>query len=60
MNDAVLKELAAKWKRDAVPPECVDGSPESKAGNALAHGVRIGLQKCSDDILALIKLMGDE
>ena len=60
MNDTVLKELAAKWKRDAVPPEVVDGSLEAKASNALAQGVRIGLEKCAGDLLSIIKLLGDE
>lgn len=60
MNNTVLKELAAKWKRDAVPPEVVDGSLEAKTGNVLAHGVRIGLEKCAGDLLSIIKLLGDE
>ncbi len=60
MNDAVLKELAAKWLRDAKPPEVADGSDEAKLGNALAKGVRMGLEKCAGDLLSIVKLLGDQ
>jgi hypothetical protein len=60
MNDKVLKELASKWLRDAKPPEVSDGSEEAKLGNALAKGVRIGLEECAGDLLSIIKLLGDE
>ena len=59
MNDVVLKELIQKWKRDAVAPDCMDGSQEAREGNALAKGVRIGLQSCASDLHDLIKLLGD-
>ena len=60
MNDTVLKELATKWLRNAKPPEVSDGSPDAAIGNAIAKGVRIGLEKCADDLLSIIKLLGDE
>ena len=60
MKDAVLKELATKWLRDAKPPEIMDGSEDAKLGNALAKGIRIGLEKCAGDLLSIIKLLGDE
>ena len=60
MKDAVLKELATKWLRDAKPPEIMDGGEDAKLGNALAKGVRIGLEKCAGDLLSIIKLLGSE
>ena len=60
MNDQVLKELATKWLRDAKPPEAMDGSDDVKLGNALAKGVRIGLEKCAGDLLSIIKLLGTD
>lgn len=60
MNETVLKELASRWKRDARPPEVVDGSPEAIASNALAKGMRFGLEKCADDLQSLIKLLGEQ
>jgi hypothetical protein len=60
MNEIVLKELAKKWKADAEPPQCEDGSDDAKLGNALGKGVRIGLNSCADDLLAIIKLLGSK
>ena len=60
MNEEVLKELAAKWKHDAKPLEITDGSPDAALGNALSKGVRIGLEKCSDDLLKIIELLGGQ
>lgn len=33
---------------------------EAKLGNALAKGVRIGLEKCAGDLLSIVKLLGDK
>ena len=33
MNDAILKELALRWEREIVTPDCQDGSNEAKIGN---------------------------
>ena len=60
MKDVVLKELAAKWRRDAKPPEVMDGSPEAASSNALVKGVRVGMEKCASDLLQLMQLLGDE
>lgn len=60
MNDAVLKALIAKWKRDAVPPEVEDGSAGAAVGNALSKGVRIAIEKCATDLEDLIRLLGEQ
>ena len=60
MKDAVLKEPATKWLRDAKPPEISNGSPDAALGNALEKGVRIGLEKCAGDLLSIIKLLGND
>ena len=53
MNDTVLKELAAKWKRDAVPPEVVDGSLEAYAAGRIA-----GLEEAAAECLAMRTISG--
>ena len=58
MKDAVIFELAAKWERDATPPQCEDGSPEAVARNAEAHGRRQGLHECADGLRMLVQLLG--
>ena len=58
MKDTVLVELAAKWERDAAPPQCEDGSPESAARNAEAHGRRQSLRECADGLRMLVQLLG--
>lgn len=58
MNEIVLKELAAKWARDAIQPNTEDGSPDAALGNALGKGVRMGLNSCASDLLKLIELLG--
>jgi len=61
MKDTVLKELAAKWERDAEPPnvEHTADDEQTKTANALTKGVRLGLGQCASDLKALIKLLGD-
>ena len=59
ISEQTLKELAAKWDKDAIPPDCIDGSPEAKESNALAKGLRIGLEACARDLRILIKLLGE-
>lgn len=58
MKDAVLLELAARWERDAVAPECQDGSPAAVVSNAEAHGRRQGLRECADALRMLVQLLG--
>lgn len=60
MKDAVLLELAARWEREAVEPQCEDGSPEAAIGNAKAHGRRQGLRECADALRMLIRLLGGQ
>ena len=60
MKDAVLMELASRWERDAMAPECQDGSPEAAIRNAEAHGRRQGLRECADGLRMLVQLLGGE
>lgn len=59
MKDAVLLELAARWERDATPPEVSDGSDEAKIPNAKAQGERETLRMCADTLRSLIGMLGD-
>ena len=60
MKEQILNELAAKWERDAVPPNCEDGSESAKIGNARADGFRKGQAQCADQLRQLIKLLGED
>ena len=60
MKDVVLKELAAKWIRDAKPPEVISGHEDDKLSNALAKGMRLAVDGCASDLLQLMQLLGDE
>ena len=60
INEAILRELAAKWKHDAKPQQVCDGSPDTALENALSKGVRLRLEKCSDDLLKIIELLGGQ
>jgi hypothetical protein len=60
ISEQTLKELAAKWDKDAIPPDCIDGSEEAKLGNALAKGIRLGLETCARDLRILVKLLGEQ
>ena len=58
MKDAILLELAARWERDAVAPQCEDGSPDAQRGNNIAQGRREGKRECADALRSLVQLLG--
>lgn len=58
MKDAVLLELASRWERDAVAPECEDGSPEAAHRNAVEHGIRQGRRERAEALRMLVQLLG--
>ena len=60
MKDAVLLELVARWEREAVAPDCEDGSLEAQRGNDIARGRREGLRECADALRMLISIIGYE
>ncbi len=60
MKDAVLLELAARWERDARPPEVEDGDPRAQVTNAEYKGERRSKGVCAEDLRALVRLLGDE
>lgn len=60
MKDAVLLELAARWERDAITPDCQDGSPEAEIPNAKAEGHRECKRECADTLRALVDMFGGE
>ena len=59
MKDAVLLELAARWEREAVAPDCSDGSESAKAPNAIAQGERQALRACADTLRSLVQMLGE-
>lgn len=59
MNSAILLELAKRWERDAVEPECQDGAPEAAIGNAIAKGERQAKRECADALRMLVQLLGE-
>lgn len=59
MNDAVLLELARRWEREAVAPDCADGSEAAKVPNAIAHGERQAMRACADTLRSLVQMIGD-
>lgn len=60
MKDAILIELAARWDRDAVSPQCDDGSEEAKVANAVRRGERQAKRECADTIRTLVQMLGGE
>jgi len=58
MHNSVLLELVAKWEKEAVEPECQDGSPDAEIENAVNRGARAKASKCAEDLNLLIKLIG--
>lgn len=60
MKDAVLLELAARWERDAKPPDCEDGSEAAKIPNAKARGEREAMRMCADTLRLLVQMLGDK
>ena len=58
MKKEVLLALAERWERDAVTPECANGSKSSEIPNAVAEGIRQGKRECSDGLRTLIEMLG--
>lgn len=59
MNQEVLIALAAKWARESNPPEVQDAEPKDAFEKGITMGNRIALNRCADDLVKLIKLLGD-
>ena len=59
MKDAVLLELAERWEREAVEPDCQDGSDEAKIPNAKAQERRECKRECADTLRTLVDMLGD-
>jgi len=63
MKDAILIELARRWKQDANPPTCENGAPDT-VETARIKGVRQGhremKRECADAILSLVEILGDK
>lgn len=59
MNCETLMELASKWERDTVEPQCEDGSEQGKLHSAEARGHRKALARAADDLRTLVRLLGD-
>ena len=60
MKSAILLELAARWERDARPPQCEDGAPQAQLTNAEYKGERRAKGLCAEDLRALVRLLGDD
>jgi hypothetical protein len=52
MKDAILIEVAERWKREAREPADTDDSDYREEGK------RIAKRECADDFLILIRLLG--
>ena len=59
MKDAVLIELAARWEREAKPPNVENGSDDYKIPNAVAKGRREGMRECADTLRSLVSMLGE-
>jgi len=59
MRNVILIELANRWAHEAETPECQDGSPEAKIGNAKQKGAREAKRECADGLRMLVKILGD-
>ncbi len=59
MKNEVLLELAARWDRDAKPPQCQDGSEGAREQNAIDKGHRECKRECADTLRTLVKLLGE-
>jgi hypothetical protein len=60
MKSAILLELAARWERDARPPQCEDGAPEAQLTNAQYKGERRAKGMCAEDLRVLVRVLGDD
>lgn len=60
MKDAILVELANRWKAQATIPDAIDGSEEAKIPNAILTGHREAKRECADTIMTLISLIGEQ
>lgn len=59
MKESCLRELIARWVKDATPPTCENGADDAKIGNAKAEGFRQGMKKCATDLHQLVNILGD-
>jgi len=57
MNPAILLELAARWERDAIQPDCENGAPEAQRQNDIDHGIRQGKRECADSLKMLVSIL---
>lgn len=57
MNPSILLELAARWERDAITPDCESGDPGAQRQNNIDHGIRQGKRECADALRSLITLL---
>jgi hypothetical protein len=59
MNKEALLALAAKWAREATQSEGPNDASQDAFEKGITMGNRIALNRCADDLLKLIKLLGD-
>ena len=58
MNKEALLALATKWQRIGAEPVTRNENPDYQLVNATSDGFRVGVNKCADDLIALVKLLG--
>ena len=59
MNQDTLIALAAKWAREATPSDGPSDASQDAFEKGITMGNRVALNRCADDLLKLIKLLGD-
>jgi len=59
MKDTILIELAARWEREAVTPDCLDVSEEDAIGDYIEQGNRKAKRECADTLRILVSMLGD-
>ena len=59
MNQEALIALADKWERESNPPEVEVAEAKDAFEKGMTMGNRVALNRCADDLVKLIKLLGD-
>jgi len=57
--DEVFLRLAAKWEREATPPQTEDGSDSAKMSNAMARARRDCKKECAETLRKLVDILGE-
>ena len=59
MKKEILIALVEKWRRVVESDNTRDGSENAKVENAKLDGINVGIKRCGNDLIQLVKLLGD-